>query len=375
EALPKDKLPKSTRQRLQTLKRGHLENIRSISVLIAPLLAWNETSQALISERVPKQQTAMAYISTLFRDWAWGDQELETFVQLLSPLIQMKPEIALFLGAGASGLPAKIHERFQIQKSIAIDINPLLMFAAEKILAGQVVEMVEFPNYPNHLKDVAVFHKLKRHTGALPDFYQILADAQNPPIQSEIADLIVTPWFIDIVPSDFPSLATQINRCLKSGGQWIQIGLLGYERMDPAQRYTHEEIKELTESCGFEVLASESDPVPYLSSPHSPLGRRDRLTLFSATKIRNCPPRPLFQQFPKWVTETNVSIPRSPQVTDFEFKTQVYSYVLNQIDGKKTALDISRDLATTLGVSQKEALASVQNFLIQFFENKIQREF
>jgi carnosine N-methyltransferase len=65
-------------------------------------------------------------------------------------------------------------------------------------------------------------------------------------------DVIVTLFFIDTASNDLNSYLNVIHTILKSGGYWIQLGPLLYHH--EGLEYTAEEVMDLTEAHGFEIV-------------------------------------------------------------------------------------------------------------------------
>ena len=160
QSLTVELLP-STKQRLELLKTAYAKQHECLKAILPPELLKGATPNDLISlDRVPKQQSAMAYYATIFRDWVWGQSQVEQYAKYLIPGLVGKKSIG-FLGAGACGLPIAIHNEIGPQKSVAFDINPLLFLPAAKLVKGETVRLVEMPAIPTESKNVFIEHEIK----------------------------------------------------------------------------------------------------------------------------------------------------------------------------------------------------------------------
>jgi carnosine N-methyltransferase len=65
-------------------------------------------------------------------------------------------------------------------------------------------------------------------------------------------DAVITLFFIDTASNDLNSYLNVIHKVLKPGGYWIQLGPLLYHH--EGLEYTAEEVMELTEAYGFELM-------------------------------------------------------------------------------------------------------------------------
>ena len=122
-------------------------------------------------------------------------------------------------------------------------------------------------------------------------YYQLhffLADGTEPPFADESFDTVVTPWFIDQVPTDLESLLRRVHGLLVPGGRWINHGPLIYrpDALGIARWYTRQELFDLAGAVGFRVGASESTSQPHLVSPLTGRGLIENVLTFSAGKLR-----------------------------------------------------------------------------------------
>jgi hypothetical protein len=186
-----------------------------------------DASQEIFFEKTPRQQTVMAYQDTLFRDWVWGQAEIEKQAEPLLPLLKGSKNWAV-LGAGACGLPLYLHKNLKPESTLAIDINPVLFLPVQKLLSGQSFRCIEYPRIPRQSDFVAIEQELKPMSAE--GFHLVFADAQNIEFKKDHLDLILTPWFIDIVPRSFFDLAAHLNQNLPKGGKWVNIGQLAFEK-------------------------------------------------------------------------------------------------------------------------------------------------
>lgn len=125
-------------------------------------------------------------------------------------------------------------------------------------------------------------------SGALSDdaFHFFLADGTHPPFAEGAFDTIVTPWFIDQVPSDLDGLIRSLHRLLAPRGRWINHGPLLYrpEALPVARWYAREEIFNLASAAGFRIGAWERATLPHLLSPLSGRGVLENVLTFEASR-------------------------------------------------------------------------------------------
>ncbi len=82
----------------------------------------------------------------------------------------------------------------------------------------------------------------------------MFADALEPPFAPGTLDTVLTPWFIDAVNADLRQTLTAINRALRLGGTWLNVGPL---RFDGAlsSSYVMEDVREIAGAVRVLVVA------------------------------------------------------------------------------------------------------------------------
>ena len=123
--------------------------------------------------------------------------------------------------------------------------------------------------------------------GPLADdcFHFIFANGLAPPFAAQTFDTVVTPWFIDQVPSDLAALLATIARLLRPGGRWINHGPLIYPADAPlVRRFSREEIFDLAAGTGFHIGRWAGLSRPYLVTPLIGRGKAEWVLTFEATR-------------------------------------------------------------------------------------------
>lgn len=368
-------LLQSTRARLQRLSEGHQKNLQYLRGLMGSFVDAHADSQHESNlEKVPRQQSATAYQATLFRDWVWGKQQVARYASLLTPHLKDKKRLA-FLGAGACGLPIAVHNEIRPELSVAVDINPLLLIPAKRLLQGEIVRLVEFPTVPSQSEYVFVDHEIKLSTPTAPGFELLFCDAQNLPAKDGSFDAVVTSWFLDIIPRDFRETARLVNVILGEGGIWTNIGQLGFEKNDLTQTYGPDEVKEILLEAGFQIEAFETHDLPYLQSPYDAVGRQDKVWAFAARKVKHAKRPATHEYWPEWITNSKLPVPAGVELRQLRVRSDIYSVVLELVDGKNSIEDIAAILSSELSIPEAEAQKSVNSFFANFFEGVVYREF
>lgn len=365
------------RQRIAQLLHARESHRNQIGDILSPLeldsIDWPADSASLLQGKLPRSQGLSSYINNVFRDWAWDNGENEAMFSAVDNVLRVERNktlgSVLTLGAGACRLPYEIHQRYSPELSVALDFNPLLLHIASHVMQGDQIPLYEFPLAPLNAASFAILHELSAPAVPAEDnFHFLLADAANPPIRDGSFDTVVTPWLIDIIPQDLRTFMPQVNRCLAEGGTWINSGSLAFFHRDESWRYSEEEVLELLEQNGFEILAAERQTVPYLQSPHSGYGRVEKVFSFSARKIDNVDIPSPSVYLPRWILDTALPVPSSTEAAVSSSHHLLKAQVLATIDGKRTIKQIGRILARQYGLGQRETIHAVQRILIEAWE-------
>ena len=368
-----DSLP-STRERL-TQKKAGLERFgQQVFGLLEPFaFAHSEAGGGLPRERIPSQQHVTSYLDTAFRDWAWGEREIqETLAEILPSIATKSPESkALVLGGGAGRFSVELARSERVGSVSQLDLNPLLTRIGALAQRGETVSLTEIPRFPRSLDDVAVDHALRapsssgRGEGAV---HFLLGDAFAPPFESESFDLLVTPWFIDILPESFRSVARRLGALLSIGGQWLSFGPLSFESVGEPDRMSPVEMAEALDAAGFEVVETRLVRVDYLHSPHDMARRGEEIFVFSATRRRAVSAEKEFSFYPDWMTDGTLSIPAIPE---FERRRAEHTFdleILKCIDGRISIEEVVATLSSRYGLEPDRCRNTVNRFFSRILE-------
>lgn len=378
---------KAAAARIGVLARAKETQRQQIFALLAPLRldaprARPELDRSgVLHAKLPRQQGLLSYYDNVFRDWAWNNGEnaqlLECIARVLAPLPAYRAGNVLTLGAGACRLPYDFHRRYRPTVSVAIDLNPLLVLLASRIVQGQSVPFYEFPIAPIDKASIAVPWSCaapEALTGdALASFCVLLADATQPPLKQTSFDTVLTPWYIDIVSQDLVDCVRTVNGVLRTGGVWLNTGSLAFFHRNDAWCYSQEEVLELLKGNGFEIVATERASVPYLQSPSSAHGRVERVFSFAARKVAASPSPKPNGYAPAWLREAGRPVPDLDEFVVASAHFLLKAQVLASIDGKRTIDEITMLVAQRYGLQRSEARGAVERILLEVFETTQQK--
>lgn len=183
----------------------------------------------------------LEFSENLFRDWVWGDREAELTRALVANLVDQPAGRLAVYGAGAGRLAVDVHQSLASVETWALDLNPLPFLVGERLVRGETVTLPEFPVAPHGERDVVLERELRCPFPVREGFAFAFADALRPPFAPASLDTVLTAWFIDATGRDFRETAAAVNRVLRPGGLWVNLGPLRFKE-SLAQNYTIEEI-------------------------------------------------------------------------------------------------------------------------------------
>ncbi|MGI9302382.1 MAG: class I SAM-dependent methyltransferase [Gammaproteobacteria bacterium] len=378
-ALRDKRLSKLSQKRLRRLLQARQQQRDTLVELLAPLQldarSFEDTDAAnMLRSKIPKQQGLVSYYTNIFRDWAWDNGENEAALEavdgVLAPALANGdgPGKTLTLGGGACRLPYDIHRRYAPALSVALDFNPLLLLVAAEMIRGRQLKVHEFPVAPLDQESFVTLRSCRAPEALGDSFHLLLADAMNPPFASGSFDTVVTPWLIDIIPQNLRDFIPRVNRVLKKGGLWVNTGSLAFFHRDDAWCYSQDEVLELVEKNGFEVVSVERRKLPYLQSPSSGHGRVESVLSFSATKRRDTAAPPRFESLPEWILDAGMPVPDLAELAFASGQYLLQAQALSAVDGKRSIAEIAASFAGTYGLGVAEAEHAVKRIFTEAFE-------
>ncbi len=364
-----------TKRRVERYRKAVDHHRRSLQKLLKPVdvqsLHGSYESYLALRTRLPVDQGLNTYYANIHRDWAWGDEENQASLKQVEAVLHENAELGnvLVLGAGAGRLAYDIHQRFDCDATVALDFNPLLLLVAEKVCKGDKLKLYEFPIAPKSLEDDAVLRTLSAPEVVADGFHFVLGDALRPPFPAGSFDTVVTPWLIDIITEDLPVFAARINALLKSEGRWVNFGSLAFATPQRARRYSPEEAKAIVAEQGFSDPYVSQATIPYMCSPASRHGRRERVFTFSAYKERNGDRADRHKALPDWLVTGKDPVPQTASFRTQAMTTQIYSFIMSLIDGKRSIRDMASVLEKQKLMSREEAEPAIRSFLTKMYDD------
>jgi len=373
-ALKQAKLHELTSKRLRKVLQAKVEQRKLLTDLMSPLIKEQSGNPELFQSMQIRDiagQSIGGYYSNIHRDWAWETDENNTCLNIVLNLLKTgkKADRILIIGAGAGRLAWDIHHTINPKVTVALDINPMMVLAARKVCKGRNLKLYEFPIAPKDLASHAVLQTCRTPTETDPNLHYVLADGLNPPVKQSAFDLILTPWFIDIIPSKLQQTVTSINQLLANGAMWLNFGSLAFNNSDPSLNYSTDETLDIVKTYGFDIKGIDQQKIPYMQSPHSAHGRVEQIFSFLATKYKEASTELNTNRVVPWLNDFSASIPLDQAFNTTKMVYSIYLDVINLIDGKKSIQDIAELFGKKHGLPADEAAGSVKNFLERLLDN------
>jgi ubiquinone/menaquinone biosynthesis C-methylase UbiE len=374
--LAADNMSSLTRKRLERHEEAVNEHRNMLRKILEPVdiqsLQASYESYLVLRTRLPIDQGIQTYYANIHRDWCWGDAENEAAVNEIKAVIDGSDHglgDTLILGAGACRLAYDVHMQCDTGQAIAMDFNPLLLLVAKSVMQGDEPELYEFPLAPKLLEDFAVLRKLSAPEPVRENFHFVFGDALRPPFATASFDTVITPWIIDIVNETLPVQAARINKLLKPGGRWINFGSLAFDHPERARRYSVEETLDIVTEAGFASPATREAVIPYMCSPASRHGRQETVFTFAATKTDDVDAPARHKALPDWIVTGKEPVPLLQSFRSQALSTQIYSYIMSIIDGKRTIADMARILEQQKLMTRAEAEPAIRTFLTRMYDD------
>jgi SAM-dependent methyltransferase len=351
----------ATRCRLEQL-REHLDHHRQrLLEVLEPAGLAAKPRAAPERAVVPGEGSITSYYHQIHRDWSWEQHDNDEVAASVATVLGVLEDDAnlgkmLVLGAGACRLSYELHKRATM--TLATDINPLPFLVAKRLVAGDTVPLFELPVRPRDSTRTAIERQLRAER-SVSNFHFLLADGLEPPVVDGSFDTVLTPWFIDQIPTNIAKLLPEIRRVLRDGGRWINHGPLVYHPNHTrlVHRYCFDEVLELTRRAGFDVRRHSIDRLNYMESPDGCQGRTELILSFCAIKTDVSE---TVTEDPAWLADSSVAVPLLPGIDKYEAPHPLFAAVAGMVDGERSIDDIVMTLVQQHGLPADAAPSAVQ---------------
>jgi SAM-dependent methyltransferase len=364
-----------TRRRLEHLRAANEQHLAIMEPLLRPLghgnLPLTDVSQQLVKKRPTPVLTR--HYELLCRDWSWGVAEVDAAMDITRRVVGAPPPgvtTALALGAGACRYPYEIHRWLGLDYTLCVDISPLLLACAKRVIEGEPLALMEFPIIPRDLASFALKSELQCPAPLARGLEFLVHDLDEWAFRDKSFDLVITSWLIDVIPIPPPRLFSLINRVLKDGGHWLNLGPLGFNKRMLARYYSLEEVVELVGAARFELLSTDYSVVPYLQHPASGHGRTEGVLTFLARKTADAPivDRSQGSELPDWVADTARPVRVAFDASEIKKGYEFSAHLLGKLGSSSSIDSLARDVSASFGMPQTQAKYLVTGMLLRLHD-------
>lgn len=330
-----------TKIRLKRLQEAKSKNLQVFTDKLSPFLGHQQI------KLIPSKQQIYSYFQLLFRDWAWETQENVEYFNFLKTNTTIKPKKILVLGAGACGLSHKLAQHFKEAQVIATDHNPFLFFMAEEIISGQKPSLTDYSFYPKNISSTTHQWELSGEPLKQNNHHMVLADYPHLPFKEESFDMIVAPWFFDILEENYQNSLYESLKFLKKDGELFQIGPANVHTRTIYEQLTSDEQISVLKDY-FSAVLTEQKSIQYLKNPIESQQRSEEVLFVKALNKK----------------ETKTPFKKKKQTEFIKFTDELQEYkilndtlhrVLKHIDGDITYEELSKKVQVEFGFKPEEA--------------------
>jgi hypothetical protein len=106
-----------------------------------------------------------------------------------------------------------------------------------------------------------------------------------------------------------------------------------------------------------------------MCSPASRHGRQEKVFSFSAYKERSVQKPERHKALPDWIVTGKEPVPLSPSFRTQAMTTQIYSFIMSLIDGKRSIKEMAIVLEKQKLMSKEEAEPAIRSFLTRMYDD------
>lgn len=304
---------------------------------------------------IPSTQQIQSYFQLIFRDWCWDARELKVYLNFVQEKIQPNQKV-LILGSGAGGLSLKLAHHNPKTQFVSIEHNPLLASTCNQVSTGKSIKLFEYSQYPRELKASAKKWEIQERQLETDNHLLLLASFPNLPLKDESFDLIIAPWFFDILDIPFINAVFAARDFLKPDGSLLFIGPANVHKNNLVEQFSQEEIIRVMQKL-FSDIESETQDLFYLDSPLESQRRLEQVLFLRASQKTQFDPLELESY------QEREDIVYSAQLEQLKLTTEIKNKILKLIDKDMSFESLAKKLEREFQLSPSESLHYAKKFI------------
>ena len=336
--------------RLEKSKKAKENSLQSFNSLLKFLEysdIQSEEFQSYLSQS-PEPSALTPNLDNAFRDWSWGDDEVTDYLSLVNDVLSDTTDFTetLCLGAGAGRLCYEVMKSQSYNLCVLNDFNPLLLKIAEHTISGNKLELFEKPVLPQRSDEIYLLRELECPK-PLKNINYIVADARTRFLKSHSFSFLFTPWLIDTIDWPLDLFFAHLNRFLKPGGIWLNIGPLHFQSKDLKDQVQCQDILDFATKAGFECEVEKNKMASYMKCSESGSYRVERIHAFRFKKIEEAKSvefNPMSLE-PTWMQDPEKQIVLPVDRHRLASGHELNARVLKLVDGKRSLNQIAEIIA------------------------------
>lgn len=343
-----------TKKRLNDLLQGRSYNLKQIKKLLSEFTNESNTQTIFSSQQIH------SYFDLAFRDWVWGEDEIDTYLDIAKG-VDFENKSVLILGSGAGGFSHRLAKANPCATFINVEHNPLLATIHYLVTNGKEIKLHEVCEYPKEL-DLTCAKRSIKASEKLDNQFIILGSFPDLPFKDNVFDIIIAPWFFDILEIPFVNAVVGSKDFLKTDGNLLFFGPSNVHKKELNERMCSDEIVKVFQD-NFEDITSFRNRVSYLESPLSSQNRQEEVLFIQASRCKE-----YTEDYNLDFSEVDLKF--TPEFEQYKLVTDIKAKILGHINGDISVDGLAKILEGKFGLTNNESKPYAKKFL-----DKIKFEF
>ena len=349
----------SQKSRLERILTARTENLNVLMKTLTSFLI-----EVPLELEISSQQIS-SYFRLIFRDWVWNEnQEMITYRKFIESNMNNSHQNICFLGSGASGLSYEIARKYPKKQIISLDHNPFLLSIADKIFKGEEVELNDFSFFPTNIANTSAKYKVKVEKLSSDNHQFLFSSFPDLPFKEKSLDVIIAPWFFDILDTDFKESIRHTLKFLKPEGKFLLFGPSNIHKDKLNQQLCSDEINEFLSSL-FDKAEFNLENLEYLKNPIESQNRLEQVCFFSGEGHQDKKDKITF-------TPKVDCIKYDPLFEQYKAMNQTFFHILKHIESDASIEDVSAILISEFDFSPDKSKDYARVF-IQKLKNDLKQ--